>query len=768
MKSFFRFLGKHKLYAIVEILGLSIALTFVILMNSVVMDVNSIDSSLKVPRNVYALHDETSAAFSFEIAPSLDEIPEIESSCMIYGLNASYGGDRIATSAITSSFRDFFTLNFVQGGGPEATAISNYALISEELAAKISPNEDCVGKEFKFGVLNPHKLIDIKADRTPDETKFTVTGVFKDPGKTVLPKADLLVGFEQFNQDNTMDAFSGHFFIKLAKGIRIEDVLPKIQDKANAKVRTFMYGLVKEVRATRFRDIHFGVDTENPRVFRNITDVKLYNTFLYISLVILLFALMNYISLTVAFSRFRLTELATRRLLGEQQRSIHLRIILETATLFICALVVASAFAWMFKDKVGAMVDTEIHPLASSSQILTILVIVPLVTVIAGSISSFLFSRFKPIEIIKGEARYNDKTRLGKVFIAIQGAACIAVLALSSAILAQSRLMSATDTGYNIQNVLTVGIGNRKLPVEEVMFKVRSLPFVEKTGAYTNIPAKNEFSRVTTVINEQPVTLGFLYMDFETIDILGFRHDGVTEGMLMRESEYNRLKAVLESSDNKDVDISQFAAASTNDFIVGSVNDKPDGDYLGIRARKEIPIPQGYMVKVSGNEAEAVAKIRSEISSMGYTELDFPVKTMLEWNNENYKEEFRTSRIFNIFSLVCILLTGLAVLALSSYWTQMRTKDTAVRKIFGCSRKAIFLDTVKSFVDPVLIGSVIAIPLAWWYIGYWLQQYSVRIDNGILIYLPAIIIVLITVIAAISVQAVRLMNSNPVESIKAE
>lgn len=369
MKSFFRFLGKHKLYTLVEILGLSIALTFVILMNSVVMDVNSIDSSLKVPRNVYALHDETTAAFSFEIAPSLEEIPEIESSCMMYGLNASCGGDRIAASAITGSFRDFFTLNFVQGGGPDATVISNYALISEELAAKISPNEDCLGKEFEFSVLNPRKLIDIKADGTPDKTKFTVTGVFKDPGKTVLPKADLLVGFEQFNQDNTMDAFSGHFFIKLAKGACIEDVLPKIQEKANAKVRTFMYGLVKEVRATRFRDIHFGVDTENPRVFRNITDVKLYNTFLYISLVILLFALMNYISLTVAFSRFRLTELATRRLLGEQQRSIHLRIILETATLFIFSLAVAYAFAWVFKDKVGAMVDTEIHPLASASQI---------------------------------------------------------------------------------------------------------------------------------------------------------------------------------------------------------------------------------------------------------------------------------------------------------------------------------------------------------------------------------------------------------------
>lgn len=768
MKSFFRFLGKHKLYTLVEILGLSIALTFVILMNSVVMDVNSIDSSLKVPRNVYALHDETTASFSFDIAPFLEEIPEIESSCRIFGLNASYDSDPIAASAITSSFRDFFTLNFIQGGGPEATAISNYALISEELASKISPNEDCIGREFEFSVLHPRTSLEINADRTPDKMKFIVTGVFKDPGKTVLPKMDLLVEFEQFNQDNTMNAFSGHFFIKLAKGIRIEDVLPKIQDKANAKVRTFMYGLVKEVRATRFRDIHFGVDTENPRVFRNITDVKLYNTFLYISLVILLFALMNYISLTVAFSRFRLTELATRRLLGEQQRRIHVRIILETATLFMSSLVVASLLAWLFKDKVGAMVDTEIHPLASSAQILTILVIIPFVTIIAGSISSFLFSRFKPIEIIKGEARYNDKTRLGKVFIAIQGAACIAVLALSSAILAQARLLSSTDTGYNIQNVLTIGIGNRKLSAEEVMFKVRSLPCVEKTGAYANIPAQKIFSAISMPVNGKPVTLAFLYMDFETIDILGFRHDGVTRGRLMRESDYNRLKAELDSVDNNDVDISQFAAASTNEFILGSANDKPNVDYLCIWAEKDIPVPRGYVVKVAGNEADAVAQIRSQISDMGYTEQDFPVKTMHEWNDENYKEEFRTSRIFNIFSFVCILLTALAVLALSSYWTQMRTKDTAVRKIFGCSRRTIFLDTVKSFVIPVLIGSMIAIPLAWWYIDYWLEQYSVRIDNGVLIYLPAIVIVLITVVATISVQAVRLMNSNPVESIKAE
>ena len=181
-----------------------------------------------------------------------------------------------------------------------------------------------------------------------------------------------------------------------------------------------------------------------------------------------------------------------------------------------------------------------------------------------------------------------------------------------------------------------------------------------------------------------------------------------------------------------------------------------------------MPAVQGYVVKVTGSEADAMAQIRSLISDMGYTEQEFPVRTMRDWTKDNYKEEFRTSSIFNVFSLVCILLTALAVLALSSYWTQMRTRDTAVRKIFGCARKDIFLDTVKSFVVPVLIGSIVAIPLAWWYIGQWLEKYAVRIDNSLWLYLPAILIVLVTVVIAISSQAVRLMNSNPIDSLKAE
>lgn len=768
MKSFLRFLGKHKLYAIVEILGLSIALTFVILMNSVVMEANSTDASLKVPRTVYALHDEGSAAFSFAMAPHLQDMPEIESTCMIYRPNCSYEGEAVATAAITRGFRDMFTLQFIKGGGADATAIGNFALVSEELAAKLSPDQDCVGREFEFNISDPRSALGGQGGNSySDKLKLMVTGVFKDPGRTVLPKADLFIGFEQFNPNNEMKAYSGHFFVKLAKGVNIDDVLPKLQEKAQANVPLFMYGFTKEVRAARFKDIHFGIDAKNPNLFRNITDVRLYNTFLYISLVILLFAMLNYISLTVAFSRFRLTELATRRLLGEQPRSIHLRIVMETAVLMLCSLVVAALLAWVFKDKAGSILDMKIQPLSTGGQIAVMLLIVPVVTLIAGSVSAFLFSRFKPIEIIKGEARYNDKTRLGKVFIAIQGAASIAVLALSGAILMQTRMMVNIDAGYRTDNILTIGTKNRKLPVEELISKVRALPCTENTGGYTTIPPQNSISAVGVEINGKPATIGFVYLDFDAINILGFRHDGVTEGMLMRDSDYERLYGEV-AADKNELKMKQFADAKTNDFMVGSIMDKPSADYICIRAKKIMPAVQGYVVKVMGSEADAMAQVRSLISDMGYTEQEFPVRTMRDWTKDNYKEEFRTSSIFNVFSLVCILLTALAVLALSSYWTQMRTKDTAIRKIFGCSRRSIFSDTLKSFVVPVLIGSVIAIPLAWWYISYWLEQYLVRIDNNILIYLPAILIVLITVVAAISVQAARLMNSNPVQSIKAE
>ena len=134
----------------------------------------------------------------------------------------------------------------------------------------------------------------------------------------------------------------------------------------------------------------------------------------------------------------------------------------------------------------------------------------------------------------------------------------------------------------------------------------------------------------------------------------------------------------------------------------------------------------------------------------------------------NYKDEHKMMRLVSVFSIICILLTALAIVALSGYYAQMRTHDTAVRKVFGISRVQVFRDTVWGFVWPVLIGAAFAIPVIWAYISRWLENYALRIDNSPVIYLGALAAVLLITTAAVTIQAIRLMRTNPAEALKKE
>ena len=122
----------------------------------------------------------------------------------------------------------------------------------------------------------------------------------------------------------------------------------------------------------------------------------------------------------------------------------------------------------------------------------------------------------------------------------------------------------------------------------------------------------------------------------------------------------------------------------------------------------------------------------------------------------------------SVFTLICMIMTGLAIVALSNYYAQISRHDTAVRKVFGISRCEVFWKTVWGFVAPVLIGAGIAIPLSYIYFGRWLEAYPVRIDNSPAIYAAALAIVLTVTIGTVILQALRLMSTNPAEALKKE
>jgi putative ABC transport system permease protein len=183
-----------------------------------------------------------------------------------------------------------------------------------------------------------------------------------------------------------------------------------------------------------------------------------------------------------------------------------------------------------------------------------------------------------------------------------------------------------------------------------------------------------------------------------------------------------------------------------------------------------------YIVEVQGDPLKAKSSIKDYLYSLDFREyfhgynIHFTpeIKTMDELVEESYHKEKNSITLIGIFALLCMMLTAMAIIALSSHYARLNRHDTAVRKVFGISRKEVFWRTVLGFAAPVVAGAAVAIPLACIYIERWLQAFPVRIANSPVIYAFALAVVLIVTIASVAIQALHLMRTNPAEALKKE
>ena len=764
MKSFLRFLSNHKLYAAIEIVGLSLAMAFVILLSSMIIEESRCDAEFGNMDDVYMLYSEPHMP-DMRINGLLAARPEIEEFCQFDRQQDWSFGEAGEFDIFNASenFFDFFTYRFAEGDPHTALSVSNAVVLSERLAAKLFPEGNAVGRQVTAKPSNG------------ESRECVVTGVFKEPYRTVMPEMDAVFrlpesGYYEVTA-KAIDRYGdrGSRVMKVKIGIcpysfvktgRRADIGVLQQELSDAAVADKLSN--NELSLIPFRSIHRGTGSEELIVFRNISDPALHNTFVFSCLALLLFAILNYISLTVAFSRFRAREMATRRLLGEQRSRIWVRSLSESGLLIVFSFILAVILALLLKNWIGSTFGTTVSPLGSTPDRLLALALVVVVTLVSGTVPSILLSRQKPVDVVRGESRMKDKLVLGKVFMVFQGALSIAVSAVSVSVFLQTRKMIDTPMGYETEGIVQIWINKS---ADFCFSEIASLPCVEKLGRSMDRIAGSAFNIHNFYFEEETLKVQDINIDREALDVLGIR-------LIETFNERASMQCLTESSVKKIEPLGKLEYDGVvSNFRTGLAKDLDESvlQFLYIMKLEvlEEAFHYGY-ARIAGDGRDAVREIRELLVSRGLPEDDFSVDLLEDIVAEGYASERKTLTVIGAFSILSLLLTALAILALSSYWVRMQARDSGIRKVFGCSRKKLFLDTVFGFLVPVMAGAVIAIPLAWWYVSRWLEQYPVRINNSIWIYLFSVAVVLLVVIASVSVQAVRLMDTNPAEVLKKE
>ena len=775
MKSFWNFLKKNKLYAAVNLVGLTVSMAFVLLLAAYVQRQLSTDSFQKNADRIYVIANETNVNMGYWLDKHLrNNFPEIEKGCCVANMASASsfhidgaGGELVYGRLMSadSTFFDIFSYELAAGNKADWHLSWDRCMVSEEFANAHFGGRDPIGRQL-FSEMGGVAL--------------TVCGVFKNFGNSILKTPDVLVRGEMMPKTNTShdefmsNAGGGVCFVMTSRGA---DLNAKRAEILNWCEENFwMYkNQYNEVRIIPLKEMYFlasaNKDWTDTVQFGNRRFV---NLLLAMCLLLLAFAVLNYINMTTALTGFRAKEMATRRLVGADKRSIFLKVILESTLMCGISMLLAILLAEALSPLASRILSypVSIFKAVSPVNVLLVLGFIAVLGVLAGIVPALLIQRAQPIEIVRGTLRLKTKTVYSKVIIVIQNVVAVVMLVSALTMGLQIRHLVTADLGYNTKDILVVdnAFGSTG-EIRPLLDRLKAEPCVEEVGQGDGIPLGGTNNWTMELVDGRWVSFQQIQGDDKYFDILGLKvkQDNHQRAWWLNEYAFKQI-GIEESA-------TEFQTAQNGTFQIGGIyydfkirpleadqsaaliynrGENPDDDY-----------PWVLLVKTTGDQAAAKKQVEAVVKEI-FPDRLFDGQYIEEMIEDGFADESRVLKIVLIFTLLSILVSALGLFAMSSYYMQQEIRSVSVKKVFGADYSGVLKELVLSFMKMVGIAFVIGVPIAWFIMNRWLSGYGHRINLHWWIF--ALAGLAVAIIAAISVlyQSVKTAQTNPAEALKKE
>lgn len=774
MKSFWNFLRKNKLYGAINLVGLTVSMAFVLLLAVYIQRQLSTDSFQENADRIYVIANEDNVTMGYWLDKHLkNNFPEIEKGCCVANMSSSAAfsidGERVygSTMAADSTFFEIFSYDLVKGNKADWRVSWDRCMVSEEFANANFGEKDPIGQIIQFNYEGSFPL--------------TVCGIYKEFGNSILKAPDVLVRGEMMPKTNSShdeymsNAGGGICFVMAYPGAdllaRQGDILDWCEE--NFWVYKSQYD---KVRIIPLRDMYFlnegiryGSDTIQ---FGNRSFV---NLLLAMCLLLLAFAVLNYINMTTALTGFRAKEMATRRLVGAEKRSIFLKVISESTIICAISMLLAILLAEALAPTASRILEYQVSVFKAVTpvNILLVLGFILVLGILAGIVPALLIQKAQPIEIVRGTLRLKTKTVYSKVIIIVQNVVAVVMLVSALTMALQIRHMISADLGYNTKDILVVDNAfGQTGQIRPLLDKWREEPCVEEVGQGDGIPLGGTNNWTMEMPDGHWVSFQQIQGDDKYFDILGLK---------VKQDNHQPNKWWLNEYAFKQIGIeetaTEFQTAQNGTRSIGGIyydfkirpleqdqsaamiynrGENPDDDY-----------PWVLLVKTTGDQAAAKKRVEAVAGEVFPGRL-FEAQYIEEMIEDGFADESRVLKIVLIFTLLSMLVSALGLFAMSSYYMQQEIRSVSVKKVFGADYAGVLKQLVLSFMKMVGIAFVIAVPLAWFIMNRWLSGYGHRIDLHWWIFVLAGLAV--AVIATISVlyQSIKTARTNPAEALKKE
>lgn len=796
MKYFFRFLKNNPLYAVINVVGLALSLMFVILIGDYTYRQFSIDKWHRNHERIYVLGTENGNSLMSwpDCAHSLKgRYPEVEDVCCVYMHNGkikhedkvyeeSQGDNAGNIMLADSNFFRFFDFKMIDGDRETALDSPEKCVVTESLAKALFPDGNALGQPLQIEGTRYVFVSDDNGDPYDSSLVYTVSGVIKDLDKTVfLNETAVIANFERAPQvlgyrlRNDLMA-SGPLgstlsFLMLRPGASLEDKIEDLTSYCIESIPVFnFYGNTKAA-IIPLDDLMFA--PQNTGAGLQTGDKSLLGILLAVVLAILMFAVTNYINLTVANTGFRAKEMATRRLLGSDGLGISLELIGESTLMVFISFIIGGALALLLEDKVAVLFKGKIDILKdiNFSTVSVSLLFIVLTGIISGIMPTISLSKYKPIDVVKGSFRYHSKMVLSRIFIILQNVITMTMMAATLTILLQMSHLVKAPLGYNTENIFRVSSDNP----EVLRNALKSQPFIQGIGSFSGTSLDGNYCSMSTRKDKDNNNL-LVYLttwDKEFIDIMGINL--VKDNHLSGDVKYinEELAGKLSLGDGEsevtwgDGKVMQVAGIFSN-FHMTNILDPYQPFLISVKDTDEIEDPN-FMVKTDGSP-DARKKLYDLIKEVdGTTEdLDWKVQSIESTVKASLTEEKNTMRVVSIFTGVAVLISVLGFIGMSLFFIRQRRKEIGVRRIMGSTTNEVLSLLLTKFCAPLLVSFIFAVPLSWFIMDKWLEGFSYRIGLSPWIFIASGAVSLLIAVVSIFFQTLHAAHSNPADAIRAE
>jgi len=418
---------------------------------------------------------------------------------------------------------------------------------------------------------------------------------------------------------------------------------------------------------------------------------------------------------------------------------------------------------------------------------LFILAIILVIGLLAGMYPALLLSSFSPIESLKGKLRVGKNSAFfRKALVVFQFSISVLLIIGITVIGSQMRYVRNTDLGFNKEQTLLVKIDNNDFYAGKAHFKseVQNNPAVMGISLMSGEPGG--FHDVHSFEAEakpgEKLMFSTEFSDDDLVKTLGlkiiagrdfslqFPTDSVAAVLINRTAALklgysNPADAVGKWIKNVNRDNARRSIVGVvEDFHFGSLKEQIEPMVFSTGEDKRVAV---IRIKPNSNIPDVVKSTKAAYASVvpGYP---FEYNFLNETFNKHYSDDIKQGAVLSAFSAIAIFIACLGLFGLASYTAVKRTKEIGVRKVLGSSVQNIVVLLSKDLLKPVLLGTIIAIPIGYYAMYKWLQNFAYRVSiEWWMFFIAAMAAVLIALIT-VSVQAIKAAVANPVKSLRTE